>query len=105
MIKPPQNDKDVVFIIVFSIVFGFLFSMITVTVFAWNGREVPPAIAHLLDVAFGSIATILAQTRTSSDVSHDAKDAVPVTVENPPSQPVPTEETAPEVGGKPIEGD
>ncbi len=66
MSQPPTNDRRVVGVIVGAIVFGFVFAMLTTTVFAWQGKEAPAPITHLLDVAIGSIATILAQTRTAS---------------------------------------
>ncbi|MBV9867112.1 MAG: hypothetical protein JO316_17290 [Abitibacteriaceae bacterium] len=59
-----SNDRITVWAVVGSIIVGFFASLVATIGFAWIGKEVPAPIGHLLDVSFGALATLLAQTRS-----------------------------------------
>ena len=66
-----SNDRITIWAVVGSIIIGFFASLVTTIIFAWLGKEVPAPVGHLLDVSFGSLATLLAQTRSERRVDGD----------------------------------
>lgn len=79
------TDRFTIWAVVGSLMVGFFAALAATLLFAWTGREVPAPIGHLLDAAFGSLATLLAQTRAEAHASnaHTANDSAPGTDRQP----------------------
>lgn len=96
------TNKGQIYIIVCAIVILALICVYTMCVMAYNGKDIPQALSLLTGGLVGSLGTMLTKTTPTETTKQPLpvvaptvlppNGATPVTVVNPPSDPVPTEE-------------
>lgn len=90
----PTNDRIPILTVVVSIALGFFVSLVATIIFGWVGKELPASIGHLMDVSFGALATMLAQTQSRNRSADDPP--TEVTVTQPHNNPIPVEQADPQ---------
>lgn len=70
--RSDAQDHRVIFTIIRTIVSVLIFSTVSATIFAAYKLEVPAFLIHLIDISFGSVASLLMQTHPSTNQQHPA---------------------------------